>query len=96
MSITRETVLHIAQLARLKLDAHEVESLQSDLSKILDYVAELDELQTDDVPPTAHMATANAARRDEPRMGLTPAQALAEAPKTIQGGFAVPAFVDES
>ena len=96
MSITRETVLHIAQLARLKLDAHEVESLQSDLSKIVDYVAELNELDTSDVPPTAHMATVNASRPDEQRHGLTTEQALSQAPKSIQGGFAVPGFVDES
>ncbi len=96
MAITRQTVLHIAELARLRLDESEVESLKNDLSRILDYVAELGELDTSDVPPTVQMAAMSAGRPDQKRPGLAPEQALAEAPKTAQGGFAVPGFVDES
>jgi aspartyl-tRNA(Asn)/glutamyl-tRNA(Gln) amidotransferase subunit C len=96
MSITRETVLHIAQLARLKLDPHEVEALQNDLDKIVGYVAELETLDTTDVPPTTLMASGSASRPDEHVPGLTPAQALNQAPRSIEGGFAVPGFVDES
>ena len=96
MSITRETVLHIAQLARLRLDPREVEALQTDLDKIVAYVAELDTLDTTDVPPTTLMASGSASRPDQRVQGLTPEQALAQAPRTVQGGFAVPGFVDES
>jgi aspartyl-tRNA(Asn)/glutamyl-tRNA(Gln) amidotransferase subunit C len=96
MSITRETVLHIAQLARLRLDPREVESLQTDLDKIVAYVAELETLDTTDVPPTTLMASGSASRPDQRVPGLTPEQALAQAPRTVQGGFAVPGFVDET
>ena len=95
MSITRETVLHIAQLARLKLDPREVEALQKDLDKIVGYVAELETLDTTDVPPTTLMASGGASRPDAHVPGLSPEQALAQAPRSLQGGFAVPAFVDE-
>jgi len=89
-------VLHIAQLARLRLDPREVEALQTDLDKIVAYVAELDTLDTTDVPPTTLMASGAASRPDQHVQGLTPEQALSQAPRTVQGGFAVPGFVDES
>jgi aspartyl-tRNA(Asn)/glutamyl-tRNA(Gln) amidotransferase subunit C len=96
MAITRETVLHMAELARLRLDEAEVGPLQVDLDKIVAYVAELDELDTKDVPPTTQMAAGNASRPDVRRPGLTPEQALEQAPRSILGGFAVPGFVDET
>lgn len=96
MSITRQTVLHIAELARLRLQDDEVESLKTDLDKILAHVAELEALDTSDVPPTLQMSTARSSRPDQVTDGLTQQQALAQAPRSIQGGFAVPGFVEES
>lgn len=94
--ITRETVLHIASLARLRLSEDEVDALKTDLSKIVSYVAELDEVDTSGVPPTSHMAATTATRPDRQQHGLTQAEALREAPRSISGGFAVPGFVDET
>ena len=96
MAISRQTVLHIAELARLRLDESEVESLQRDLAKIVAHVEELNELDTSAVPPTAQMASSFAARPDEALPGLGQARALAEAPRSIEGGFAVPGFVEEA
>ncbi len=96
MAISRQTVLHIAELANLRLDESEVDSLERDLAKIVAYVEELNELDTSNVPPTVQMASGFAARPDEVLPGLGQARALSEAPRTIEGGFAVPGFVEET
>lgn len=96
MAITRETVLHVARLARLELRDDEAARMERDLGNILEYVAKLAELDTSDVPETAHIAVEAAPlRADEQRPGVPTELALAEAPRTAGGGFAVPAFVDE-
>jgi aspartyl-tRNA(Asn)/glutamyl-tRNA(Gln) amidotransferase subunit C len=94
--ITRETVLHVARLARLELGSDEVQKLQEDLDKILGYVGELADLPIDDVPETAHVAAERAPfRKDVPASSLDTETALGEAPRSSEGGFAVPGFVDE-
>lgn len=50
--ISRDTVLHLAQLSRLKLTNDEVDELASDITAILGYVEQLDELNTENVEPT--------------------------------------------
>src|SRR6185295_7919151 len=96
MAITRETVLHVAKLARLELGEAEVERMQRDLRGILEYIALLSELDTEGVPETAHVAVAGMPfRNDEPLPSLANELALGEAPRKVDGGFAVPGFVDE-
>ena len=96
MAITRKDVLHIAKLARLELAESEVENMIVDLDKIIAYVALLNELDTANVPPTAHIAVSSApGRADEVVPGLDTDSALAEAPRRSDEGFAVPAFMDE-
>jgi aspartyl-tRNA(Asn)/glutamyl-tRNA(Gln) amidotransferase subunit C len=94
--ITRDDVLHVARLARLELAEPEIERMIQDLGKILGYMAELNQLDTRAVPPTAHIAVDEAPfRADEVVAGLPSETALREAPRQSDGGFAVPAFVDE-
>jgi aspartyl-tRNA(Asn)/glutamyl-tRNA(Gln) amidotransferase subunit C len=96
MAITRDTVLHVAKLARLELDPNEIELLQHDLGSFLEYVETLKELDTSAVEETAQVAVVEAPlRADEVRPGVNTEVALAEAPRKAGGGFAVPAFVDE-
>jgi aspartyl-tRNA(Asn)/glutamyl-tRNA(Gln) amidotransferase subunit C len=96
MAITRDTVLHVARLARLELDPSEVEKLEHDLGSFLEYVETLNELDTSGIPETAQVAVSEAPLRpDELVPGVTTEAALAEAPRKAGGGFAVPAFVDE-
>ena len=52
MKITREDLKHLATLSNLSLAEDEMDSLQTDLSNILNYVSELKELNTDGVEPT--------------------------------------------
>jgi aspartyl-tRNA(Asn)/glutamyl-tRNA(Gln) amidotransferase subunit C len=96
MTITRENVLHLAKLSRLRLSDDELDSFQSDLARIVQYVEKLGNLDTTEIPPTAHVAVSQAPLRiDQVVSGLSNEAALNEAPRPRDGGFAVPAFVDE-
>jgi len=89
-------VRKVAKLARLELSAEEVVRMTAELSAIVGYVQKLVELDTTDVAPTAHVRLARTAlREDTPRPGLSHDEALAEAPRAVHDGFAVPAFVDD-
>ena len=97
MTITRETVLHVARLARLDLSEDEVEPMKRDLSNILDYVEELSRLDTEGVPETAHVAVdAAPLRADERKPSLPTEVALSQSARSVAGAFAVPAFVEET
>ena len=96
VAITRETVLHVARLARLELSDDEVLRMQESLGKILGYVEQLGELATDGVPETAHVAAERAPLREDVLVpSLDGEAALGEAPRRTDGGFAVPGFLDE-
>jgi len=82
MALSREQVQHIAELARLELSEQETELFVEQLSAILDYAEQLNDLDTDAVPPTAQvLALRNVMRSDELQPCLTPDQALANAPQ---------------
>ena len=55
MAISREDVLHVSRLARLELSEAEIEKFTGQLGDILDYISKLNELDTEGVPPTAHV-----------------------------------------
>ncbi|HEY3495157.1 MAG TPA: Asp-tRNA(Asn)/Glu-tRNA(Gln) amidotransferase subunit GatC [Polyangiaceae bacterium] len=96
MAITRETVIHVARLARLELADEEVSRLQRDLGNILGHVEQLANLATEGVPETASVAADRAPlRADAAVIGLDQEAALGEAPRKAAGSFAVPGFVDE-
>jgi aspartyl-tRNA(Asn)/glutamyl-tRNA(Gln) amidotransferase subunit C len=96
MAITRETVLHVAKLARLELSGDEIDRMQKDLGNILEYVTALSELDTASVAETTQVAVHGTPLRvDVTEPSLANELALREAPRSSGGGFAVPAFVDE-
>jgi aspartyl-tRNA(Asn)/glutamyl-tRNA(Gln) amidotransferase subunit C len=89
--IDREEVLHVARLARLRLDEDEVQRMASELSAVLDHIAKIGELELDDVPPTSHVVEVTGRLRpDEPRPCLTREVALEQAPAVANDGFLVP------
>jgi aspartyl-tRNA(Asn)/glutamyl-tRNA(Gln) amidotransferase subunit C len=89
--LSREQVLHVARLARLELTEDEQGRMAEELSKVLDYMATMSELDLADVEPTSHVVTVeNALRADEPRPSLPQDAALASAPDPANGGFRVP------
>ena len=52
MAITRENVLHLAELSNISLSEEQIEPLMKDLDNIVGYISQLDELDTDGVEPT--------------------------------------------
>ena len=95
-ALSKHDVVHVAKLARLDLGDAEIEPLLGELGKILDHVAMLAELDTENVPPTAQVAVERLpVREDAVVPGLPAETALAEAPRSAGGAFAVPAFVEE-
>jgi len=89
--LSREQVLHVARLARLELTDDEQGRMAEELSKVLDYMETIGELDLADVQPTSHVvAVENALRADEPRPSLPQDVALASAPDAADGGFRVP------
>ena len=93
--VDRALVLHVAKLASLSLSDAEADRLTRELASIVAYVEQLEELDTSGTSPMAHVDIERLPwRPDEPRPGLSHEDALAQAPRSEQGGFAVPAFVD--
>jgi aspartyl-tRNA(Asn)/glutamyl-tRNA(Gln) amidotransferase subunit C len=91
MAITREDVLHVAELARLELTDEEIERLGGQLNAILEAVGKVSELDLVDVPPTSHpLDLVNVWAEDEPRPSLGAEEALANAPEREGGFFRVP------
>ena len=89
--IDREQVLHVARLARLQLDDQEVEQMAGELSKVLDWIEKIEELDLEGVPPTSHVVeVANALRPDVPGPSLPREVVLASAPDPAPDGFRVP------
>ena len=91
MGIDRETVLHVARLARLDLRADEDDRLTTELDAILDAVSKVAELDLAGVPPTSHpLDLVNVWADDEPRPSLSLDEALANAPAREGDLFRVP------
>lgn len=95
MKITVEDVRHVAALARLDPSAEEEEKLVAELGAIIGYVDALAELDTEGVPPTAHVLDVGPAfRDDEVRNGPDVDALLANAPDRWQGFFRVPKIIE--
>ena len=93
--IDEAQVRRIARLARLNLSDDEVRLFSGQLAGILDYVRQIESLDTDGVELRAHPAdAAGVLRDDEPRDGLSQQQALANAPETQDACFRVPPVID--
>jgi len=94
MALTRDEVLHVANLARLSLLPEEIELFTRQLNDILAYVEKLQELDTTGVPPLAHVIPVfNVLREDEVTSGLSREVALDNAPAREEGAFVVPRVI---
>jgi aspartyl-tRNA(Asn)/glutamyl-tRNA(Gln) amidotransferase subunit C len=91
VAISREDVLHVADLARLALTDEEVERLGEQLGAILEAVGKVSELDLGGVEPMSHpLDLVNVWEDDEPRPSLPLEDALANAPEREQSYFRVP------
>ena len=94
MSVTSDEVRRIATLARLELPEEAIEPLAGELSAILGYVDTLAELELDDVPAFTHaLDRPTPLRADEVGPGLSPEEALGQAPRRDGTSFVVPKVV---
>ncbi len=92
--LTSKDVQHVALLARLELTSEEEEMYTSQLGRILDYVRILQDLDTSEVPPTAHvLPLQNIFREDEVGEHLDVEDVLANAPDRKGNFFRVPKIV---
>ena len=97
--VTTEDVERVAELAHLKLTPEETTGMQRDLNAILDYIAELNELDTKSVVPLAQVseladAGPSAPRRDVTVPSLARATVMHEAPETDGAFFKVPKVIE--
>jgi aspartyl-tRNA(Asn)/glutamyl-tRNA(Gln) amidotransferase subunit C len=97
--VTVEDVERVAELAHLKLRPEETTAMQRDLNAILDYVAELNEIDTSGIAPLAQVteliaATVGPLRNDEHVPSLDRAKVLAQAPETNGVFFKVPKVIE--
>ncbi len=93
--ITKETVRHIAKLARLKLSAQEEDIYTEQLGKILDHIDALKEVDTEGIEPMSHALQINNIMRDD-KVEPCPGQEkiLSAAPQAERGFFRVPKIGD--
>jgi aspartyl-tRNA(Asn)/glutamyl-tRNA(Gln) amidotransferase subunit C len=100
MAITREEVLKTATLAHLQLSPDEVDLFTEQLSSIIEYVDQLKELDTSDVPAMSHSTLGEHAeqtwRADEVRPSLGSDAATNGAPEPQHGYFKVPSVIRRS
>ena len=94
MSLTRQEVEHIAELARLGLTEEEKEIFAGQLSAILDYFQVLQQLDTDSVPPTTTaIPQENVTFEDEVEPSSLREDILSNAPDAVDGFFRVRAIL---
>lgn len=95
MSAPALDVRYTARLARLNLSEEEIATFQSQLAQVLEHVAQLQKLDVSGVEPMAHTHPVyNVLREDEAREGLTPEQALANAPRQANHLYMVTKVVE--
>ena len=95
MSLTKQEVEHIAQLARLHLSEEETQRFQQQLSDILDHVSALQDLDTADVPPTSGLREEGSRlREDVPGEAMPREDLLSNAPQVRDDQFRVPPVLD--
>jgi aspartyl-tRNA(Asn)/glutamyl-tRNA(Gln) amidotransferase subunit C len=95
MSLSADDVRWVAHLARLELSPAERETMTPQLGRILDYVAQLQQVPTDGVEPLAHpLPLYNVFREDEPAPSQPVDAALANAPDRRGDFYGVPAVLD--
>ena len=96
MTIDKETVEKVAHLARLELAEDEKEVLIADMSKILGFMAKLNEIDTSGIEPLVYMtSSSNVVREDVVKQEITHEEALINAPKHDENYFLVAKVIEK-
>jgi aspartyl-tRNA(Asn)/glutamyl-tRNA(Gln) amidotransferase subunit C len=95
VKINKTEIEHIAMLARLSLSEEEKDLFGSQLGSILDYMEQLNGLDTEGIEPTSHvLSIQNVMRDDIPGASLPRAEALMNAPSCTEQFFRVPKIIE--
>ncbi len=95
MKIDQETLAKIAHLARLDLDAKDIDKMLKDMNNMVNFVEKLKEVNTDGIEPLTTMSQEiNALREDEVKPHLDHHQVLQNAPKKDSDYFRVPKVLE--
>lgn len=93
--ITRKDVEYVAELARLEFSEEEKENFTKTLNDIFKYAEKLNEVDTEEVPPTAHiLSVKNVFREDRVRPSMDRDKILRNAPDSDKGCFRVPRVIE--
>ena len=95
MSIDKDTVKHIAKLARISLDEKKINSLSKDLSSIFEFIQKLNELNTEKTIPLTSIINASLqSRKDKVLDGKIRDQILKNSPEKNEEFFVVPKVIE--
>jgi len=91
MAISEKEVAYIAELSELQLSPEEAQEYEQSLNSILDYMSQLQQLDTCGIEPTTHvLPLQNVFREDVVKPGLSREEALQNAPACTETSFKVP------
>ncbi|MFY8129301.1 MAG: Asp-tRNA(Asn)/Glu-tRNA(Gln) amidotransferase subunit GatC [Chitinophagaceae bacterium] len=94
MEITNELVDKLAHLSKLSFNNTEKESIKADLSKMIGFIEQLQQIDTQGVEPLQHMSDAvNVLRKDEQQGSISQQDGLLNAPKSDGKYFMVPKVI---
>lgn len=92
--IDKSTIEHVAKLARLEVEETEIAGVVEQMNKIVGYVEQLAEVNTDGVEPTAYVVSERDALRDDVVVeSLSTETALSNGPSVKKGHFAIPKVI---
>ena len=95
MKIDKNTTLKIAKLTRLRLNSEEIDEFTNHLSSILDWVEQLNEVNTENVEPLSNVSTAKLPlREDKESFEDKSNDVLTNAPEKLENYFVVPKVVE--
>ncbi|MBI4037736.1 Asp-tRNA(Asn)/Glu-tRNA(Gln) amidotransferase subunit GatC [Candidatus Curtissbacteria bacterium] len=96
MSKVKIDINHVSKLANLNLTKEEKEKFEKQLSSVLTYISQLNEIETEGVEPIGHITgMVNVLREDEPRPSLSQEDSLLNASKKQNGFFQVDSIFEE-
>ena len=95
MKIDKNTINKIARLSRIKLDDQESEDYIKDLNSILDWVEQLNEVNTENIEPLSNISSSILPKREDVSKDTNSSEEILEnAPDKLEGFFAVPKVVE--
>ena len=96
LKIDKNTTLKIAKLSRLRVEEDQIDELSSQLSAILDWVEQLNEVNTDQVKPLSNVSTADLPLREDKESNIEDKskEVLSNAPEKLENYFVVPKVIE--